>query len=62
MTKKFFTLLALSLILFSTSAQAASISIQDNRATADYWTGKNKSGEAVFVSTADLEMLNLQIR
>lgn len=62
MTKKFFTLLALSLILFSTSAQAASISIQDNRATADYWTGRNKSGEAVFMSTADLEMLNLQIR
>ena len=49
-------------MLFSSAANAAGISIQDNRATADYWTGKNKSGEAVFVATADLEMLNLQIR
>ena len=55
-------LMAVILMLISASAQAAGISIQDNRATADYWVGKNKSGEAVFVPTADLEMLNLQIR
>ena len=61
MEKKFLILLGVIFMLFST-AQAAGISIQDNRATADYWVGKNKSGEAVFVSTADLDMLNLQIR
>ena len=60
MTKKIFLLLAL-VISFMTPANAA-VSIQDHRATADYWTGKNKNGEAVFVSTADLDMLNLQIR
>ena len=62
MTKKFFVLIGVIIMLISATAQAAGISIQDNRATADYWVGKNKSGEAVFVSTADLEMLNLQIR
>ncbi|MBQ7454129.1 MAG: SH3 domain-containing protein [Selenomonadaceae bacterium] len=40
----------------------AALSIQDNRATADYWVGKNKPGEQVFVATSELEMLNLQIR
>ena len=60
MIKKFFTLLAV-LFMLTTTAHAA-IAIQDDRATADYWVGKNKSGEAVFVSTQDLEMLNLQIR
>ena len=62
-TKKFLTLFALIMlfVLHSTAAQAA-LAIQDNRATADFWTGKNKSGEAVFVATQDLEMLNLQIR
>ena len=60
MNKKFLTLLILMMLITAT-AQAA-VSIQDNRATADYWTGKNKSGEAVFVATADLDMLNLQIR
>ena len=49
-------------MLLSASAQAAGIAIQDNRATADYWVGKNKSGDTVFVTAADLEMLNLQIR
>ena len=48
-------------MLVSATAQAAGIAIEDNRATADYWVGKNKSGEAVFVSTNDLDMLNLQI-
>lgn len=62
MTKKFFTLIGVILMLISASAQAAGIAIQDNRATADYWTGKHKAGENVFVSTADLDMLNLQIR
>lgn len=62
MTKKFFTLLGIIFMLFASTAQAASIAIQDNRATADYWVGKNKSGEAVFVATQDLDMLNLQIR
>ncbi len=42
-------------------AEAAGVAIQDNRATADYWIGKNKSGEAVFVPTADLDRLNMQI-
>ncbi len=62
MKKNFLILFGVILMLFSTTAQAAGISIQDNRATADYWTGRNKSGEAVFVPTADLDMLNLQIR
>ncbi len=62
MIKKFLALVGVILMLFSTSAQAAGISIQDNRATADYWVGKNKSGEAVFVATEDLDRLNLQIR
>ena len=61
MTKKFFALIAVIFMLISASAQAAEISIQDNRATADYWTGKNKPGEAVFVATDDLDRLNLQI-
>ena len=61
MIKKFWALFGVIFMLMS-SAQAAGIAIQDNRATADYWVGKNKSGEAVFVSTTDLEMLNLQIR
>ena len=61
MNKKFFILLGVILMIFSAATEAA-VAIQDNRATADYWTGKNKSGEAVFVATADLEMLNLQIR
>ena len=62
MKKKFLILFGVILMLFSTCAEAAGIAIQDNRATADYWTGKNKPGEAVFVPTADLDMLNLQIR
>ncbi|MBR0260858.1 MAG: SH3 domain-containing protein [Selenomonadaceae bacterium] len=62
MDKKFLILLGVIFMLFSSTAQAAGISIQDNRATADYWVGKNKSGENVFVATADLDMLNLQIR
>ena len=62
MTKKFFTLIGAILMLITATAQAAGIAIQDNRATADYWTGKNKNGEAVFVSTDDLDRLNLQIR
>ena len=62
MNKKFSILLGVILMLLSINAQAATIAIQDNRATADYWVGKNKSGEAVFVATADLDMLNLQIR
>ena len=62
MSKKFFILLGVMFMIFSAAAQAAGVAIQDNRATADYWTGKNKSGEAVFVATADLDMLNLQIR
>lgn len=60
MSKKFLTLLILMMLIAATAQ--AGIIIQDNRATADYWTGKNKSGEAVFVATADLDMLNLQIR
>ena len=43
-------------------AQAAEMSIKDNRATADYWTGKYKDGETVLVAVPDLERLNLQIR
>lgn len=62
MTKKFFALIIAAFLLIATTAQAAGIAIQDNRATADYWTGKHKAGENVFVSTADLDMLNLQIR
>ena len=62
MNKKFSILLGVILMLLSIIAQAATIAIQDNRATADYWVGKNKPGEAVFVATADLDMLNLQIR
>lgn len=62
MNKNFLVLFGVILMLFSATAQAAGISIQDNRATADYWTGKNKPGEAVFVATADLDMLNLQIQ
>ena len=61
MNKNFLTCFMFSLMMFSATAQAG-IAIQDNRATADYWVGKNKSGEAVFISTNDLEMLNLQIR
>ena len=62
MRKKFWILLGVIFMLLTMSVEAAGIAIQDNRATADYWTGKNKSGEAVFVATADLDMLNLQIR
>ncbi len=62
MNKQLITWLVFALMMFSATAQAAGIAIQDNRATADYWTGKNKSGEAVFVATTDLDMLNLQIR
>ena len=61
MSKKFFLIMLAVIMLFSQSAQAA-VAIADNRASADYWVGKNKSGEAVFVATADLDMLNLQIR
>lgn len=61
MNKILLTLVVIIMLVFQT-AQAADIAIQDNRATADYWVGKNKSGESVFISTADLEMLNLQIR
>ena len=61
MTKKFFALIGVILMLITASAQAAGIAIQDNRATADYWTGKNKPGEAVFIATDDLDRLNLQI-
>ena len=43
------------------TAQAA-LAIQDNRATADYWTGKNSAGNTAFVAAKDLEMINLQIR
>lgn len=43
------------------TAQAA-LAVQDNRATADYWTGKNSSGNTAFVAAKDLEMINLQIR
>ena len=60
MKKKFFILIGVLLMIFS-NAQAAGISIQDNRATADYWTGKNSSGETA-IAANDLEMLNLQIR
>ena len=60
MGKKFLALLGVIFMLFTATAQA--IAIQDNRATADYWVGKNKSGEAVFIPTADLDMLNLQIQ
>ena len=76
MKKKFSILLTSSLIAFGiiftppslpfvqgqAIAQAAEMEIKDNRATADYWAGKNKSGEAVFVATADLERLNMQIQ
>jgi len=61
MNKKFFALIGVIFMLITASAQAADIAIQDNRATADYWTGKNKPGEAVFVATDDLDRLNLQI-
>lgn len=40
----------------------AALAIQDTRATADYWIGKNTSGEAVFVSANDLDLINLQIQ
>ena len=60
MNKKFFILIGVFLMLFST-VHAAGISIQDNRATADYWTSKNSAGETA-ISANDLEMLNLQIR
>ena len=75
MKKKFTMLIASSLVAFGliftptptfiappTIAQAAEVAIQDNRATADYWVGKNKEGEAVFVATGDLERLNMQIQ
>lgn len=61
MNKKFLALIGVILMLITASAQAAGIAIQDNRATADYWTGKNKPGEAVFIATDDLDRLNLQI-
>ena len=62
MTKKFFMMMILLMMFAIDSAGAqAALAIQDNRATADFWTGKNKSGEAVFVATQDLDMLNLQI-
>ncbi len=61
MEKKILALLGVIFMLFTATAQAAGIAIEDNRATADYWVGKNKPGEAVFVSTNDLDMLNLQI-
>ena len=61
MTKQLIAWLVFALMMFTATAQAG-IAIQDNRATADYWAGKNKPGEAVFVATADLDMLNLQIR
>ena len=60
MNKKFFILIGVLLMLVS-NVHAAGISIQDNRATADYWTGKNSSGETK-IDANDLEMLNLQIR
>ena len=60
MTKKFLILIGVFLMLFST-VHAAGVSIQDNRATADYWTGKNSAGETA-IPANDLEMLNLQIR
>ena len=75
MKKKLTVLIASSLVAFGlvfaptpsfiappAIAQAAGIAIQDNRATADYWVGKNKEGEAVFVATGDLERLNMQIQ
>lgn len=73
MRKKISMLIASSLVAFgilSASAlpfnhiqsTAQAIAIQDNRATADYWVGKNKSGEAVFIPTADLDRLNMQIQ
>ncbi|MBE8955057.1 MAG: SH3 domain-containing protein [Quinella sp. 2Q5] len=62
MTKKFFAMMLTVLLLLSTASAQAALAIQDNRATADYWAGRNKSGEAVFVSTQELDMLNLQIR
>ena len=61
MNKHLLAFFVFALMMFTATAQAG-IAIQDNRATADYWVGKNKSGEAVFVATADLDMLNLQIR
>ena len=60
MKKKFLILTGVLLMIFST-VHAAGISIQDNRATADYWTGKNSSGETA-ISANDLDMINLQIR
>ena len=60
MNKKFFILIGVLLMIFS-NVHAAGISIQDNRATADYWTGKNPSGETK-IEKNDLEMFNLQIR
>ena len=34
-------------IMFALNSTAqAAINIQDNRATADYWAGRNKSGES----------------
>lgn len=62
MVEKFLAAVIAMMILLSQVSEAAGIAISDNRASADYWVGKNKSGEAVFVTTADLEMLNLQIR
>ncbi len=61
MIKKFLIIIGVILMALAAPAEAA-LAIQDNRATADYWVGKNKSGEEVFVSTADLDRLNLQIR
>ena len=59
MTKKFWALV-IAMILISQTAQAA-LAISDNRATADYWVGRNKAGESVFIATGDLDRLNLQI-
>ena len=61
MTKKFFAVIMLVIMFALNSTAQAAINIQDNRATADYWAGRNKSGESVFIATGDLDMLNLQI-
>lgn len=59
--KKIFLILTGVLLMLVSTVHAAGISIQDNRATADYWTGKNSAGETK-IDANDLEMLNLQIR
>ncbi len=50
------------MIFASPSIAQAAVAINDQRATADYWTKKNSSGDNVFATAADLEMINLQIR